>query len=267
MLLRHLYLHLRFFCAQAVSLIWLMACAASGPTIDSPTGNESGALAEWTLVPPPDCAVGSSGPTLNPRNSIRLARLSAIETLAANSLEIDVQTVSGVGPYGDFEIAAQALSGTLENARLVALWADVDRDGGFGSRVRQVFALACWPHAFVRDLPEPEYPFWLLEPPSDDGRICAAGIAGPTWKSGEQRDSALRDARLALAVALESRVEKRIYDDGRGVAKIARQIEPSPSALARAAAAERLERDWYDETGIGPIGLPGVLYGLACIED
>lgn len=258
---------LRLFCVQAVSLFWLTACVASAPTIDSPTGVESGALAEWARVPPSGCAVGSSGPTLNPRNSIRAARLSAIETLAAETLEIDVQTISGAGPDGGFEIAAQALSGTLANARLVALWADVDRDGGSGRRVRQVFALACWPNASVRDLPEPDYPFWLLEPPTDDGRICATGIAGPTWKSGEQPDSALRDARLALAVALESRVEKRIFDDGRGVAKIARQIEPSPSALARAATAEQLERDWYDETGMGPIGLPGVLYGLACIDD
>jgi hypothetical protein len=159
------------------------------------------------------------------------------------------------------------LSGTLVNARVVALWADVDDDNGSGRRIRQVYSLACWPDASLREIPEPPYPIWILEPPTHDGKICATGVAGPTWKSGDQRDSALRDARLALAAALESRIETRIFDDGRGVAKIARQIDPSPAALARAGSAVRLEQDWYDETGSGPIGLPGVLYGLACIED
>ena len=251
---------------QAVSLLWLTACSVSSPTADVLPGAESETLTEWTRNPPSGCAVGSSGPTLNPRDSSRFARLSAIEALAANSLAIDVQTISGVGPDGAFEIAAQALSGSLANARLVALWADVDRGDGFGHRVEQVYALACWPDASVRDLPEPAYPSWLLQPRSDAGEICATGIAGPTWNHDEQRDSALRDARLALAVALESRVEKRIFDDGRGVARIARRIEPSASALARAAEATELEGDWYDEAGVGPVGLPGVLYGFACIE-
>ena len=238
----------------------------SGSAVDVSRGVESEALTEWTRNPPSGCAVGSSGPTLNPRDSIRFARLSAIEALAANSLAIDVQTVSGVGPDGAFEIAAQSLSGSLENARLVAVWADVDHADGFGRRVSQVYALACWPDATVRDLPEPAYPSWLLEPRSDEGEICATGIGGPTWNRDEQRDSALRDARLALAVALESRVEKRIFDDGQGVARIARRIEPSASAVARAGKATELERDWYDENGVGPVGLPGVLYGFACIE-
>ena len=256
-----------FHCAQAVTLFWLTACAASAPTADSPTAIATGTLNEWALSPPSGCAVGSSGPTLNPRNAIRYARLSAIEALAADSLEVDVQSISGIGPDGTFEIAAQALSGTLVNARVVALWADVDDENGSGRRIRQVYSLACWPDASLRDIPEPPYPIWILEPPTHDGKICATGVAGPTWKSGDQRDSALRDARLALAAALESRIETRIFDDGRGVAKIARQIDPSPSALTRAATAIRLEQDWYDETGSGPIGLPGVLYGRACIED
>ena len=70
-----------------------------------------------------------------------------------------------------------------------------------------------------------------------------------------------------MAVALESRIEKRIFDDGHGVAKVAREINPSNHALVRAAAADELEKEWYDANGLGPIGLPGVLYGLACIED
>ena len=211
--------------------------------------------------------MGSSGPTLNPRNAIRYARMSAVEQLAADSLEVDVQTITGTGPDGVFEVAAQALSGTLRNGRIVALWANADRRDPSRARVRQVFALACWPDSSLGELPEPDYPTWLLEPPRESGQICATGIAGPTWRIDDQPSAALRDARLALAIALESRIEKRIFDDGHGVARIARQIDPSPRALGRAAAAEKLERDWMDQDGVGPIGLPGVLYGLACIED
>jgi hypothetical protein len=248
----------------------LVACFAScaGSSGKSDSG-ESAARARvaWVDAAPPECAVGSSGPTLNPRNSIRNARLAAIEALAAGSLEVDIQTISGVGSKGSFEVSAQALSGTLENARIVAVWADTRTRGSVRSRVRQVYALACWPKASLSDLPAPDYPRWLIEPPAEKGQICATGIAGPTRKSDEQPESALRDARLALAAALESRIEKRIFDDGRGVAKMARQVDPSPAALARANSASELDRDWFDVSGAGPIGLPGVLYGLACIED
>ena len=261
----------RIVWTQAASLLGLAACVMSTPTSPSstsPGADDRQAFARLLLDVPIGCAVGSSGPTRNPGNSIRYARMSAVEALAAESLEIDVQTISGIGPDGGaFEIASQALSGTLADARILALWADVDRIAGNRRRVRQVFALACWPDAAVPDLPDPDYPNWLIEPPRDGARICAAGIVGPTWKKAEQSASALRDARLALAVALESRIEKRIFDDGHGVAKIARQIDPSPAALARAASAQELEEEWYDESGRGPIGLPGVLYGLACIED
>jgi hypothetical protein len=224
-------------------------------------------LVRWVDAPPEGCGVGSSGPTLNPRRSILNARLSAIEALAAETLSIDVQTVSGEGPDGTFEVSAQALSGTLADARVVALWADVDRSHEDRPRVRQVYALACWPDASLRDLPDLDYPQWLVEPPAEAGRICAAGIAGPTRRPRDQPASALRDARLALAAAIESRIEKRVFDDGHGVAKVAQQVDPSPYALRRAATAEELEMEWYDASGTGPIGLPGVLYGLACIDE
>ena len=253
------------FFAQAAALLGLAACAVSGPA----PGATDRTLARWANAPPEGCAVGASGPTLNPRHAIRAARLAAIEALAAESLEVDVQSISGEGPDGSFEIAAQALSGSLEDARVVAVWADVEPGTTPRSRprVRRVHALACWPDAEPRDLPAPDHPAWLLDPPERAGRICAIGVAGPTRKSAAQSESALRDARRALAVAIESRIEKRIFDDGRGVARIARRVEASAAARDRAAEADALEREWLDEDGTGPLGLPGVLYGLACIED
>lgn len=258
---------------QATSLIGLVACLVSCATsqdgltpanalFDPPRG-----LVVWVDRPPADCSVGSSGPTLNPRNAIRYARLAAIDALAAGSLEVDVQTITGVGSGEGFEMSAQSLSGTLADARVPALWAETNPGQLGRRRLKQVYALACWPDADLSSLPELDYPRWLIEPPNEAGRVCATGIAGPTSKSRNQPKSALRDGRLALAVALESRIEKRVFDDGRGVARMARQIDPSASALARAAGAEELEKDWLDTGGVGPMGLPDVLYGLVCIED
>ncbi|MHA7836315.1 MAG: hypothetical protein ACX98W_02535 [bacterium] len=258
---------------QVAVLLGLAACAGSdagGPRDEGGAGSSSARAAilqRWIDMPPEGCGIGSSGPTLNPRDSIRSARLAAIEALAVDALAVDVQSITGDGSDGSFAISAQALSGVLADARVVALWADTDPRQGVRSRVRQVFALACWPDVTLRELPAPDYPGWLLDPPEEGGRICAVGIAGPTWRSEDQPVSALRDARLAIAVALESRVEKRIFDSGRGVARIARQVDPSAAALSRAAAAESLESRWLDEAGTGPVGLPGVLYGLACIDD
>ena len=264
---------------QATSLMGLVACLVSSSLVSCATKQDGltpasalfeppRGLVEWVDRPPAGCAVGSSGPTLNPRNSIRYARVAAIDALAAGSLEVDVQTITGVGSGRDgFEMSAQSLSGTLANARVPALWAETNPGQQGRRRVKQVYALACWPDADLSDLPGLDYPRWLIEPPDEAGRVCATGIGGPTWKSDNQRKSALRDGRLALAVALESRIEKRVFDDGRGVARIARQIDPSPAALARAAGAEELEDEWLDAGGVGPIGLPDVLYGLVCIED
>ena len=257
---------------QAASLLGLAACLAScagggSPGPFEPDTSRTSPQPTWVDEPPESCATGSSGPTLNPRNAIRYARANAIKALGAGSLPVEVNTITGTGSDGDFELTTQSISGMLADARIVAIWADTSTRGTLRSRVRQVHALACWPGASLRDVPRPDYPEWLLEPPSKGGRICATGIAGPTWKPEDQPVSALRDARLALAIALESRIEERIVDRGQGAARTAGSIDPSAAALARAATVQALSRDWLDVHGTGPIGLPGILYGLACLDE
>lgn len=273
-----------------VAALCFVACASSlscGRRSMS-VGQADSLHAEWVHSPPEGCVVGVSGPTLNPRNAIRNARFSAIERLAADSLSVDVQSMTGVGPYGSFEVSAQALSGSLANARIVSIWSETEPEAAREPTVRRlkwVYALACWPSAVARGTPRLTYPDWLIDPvlaaESEEmgqgeraktsirgmsrNRICAVGIAGPTWKRADQAASALRDARRALAVAFESRIEKRIFDDGHGTARILREVEPSSAALARADEATALIQGWYDERGDGPIGLAGVLYGLVCI--
>ena len=250
--------------ASLLGLVALFVSCASAPVEERFEAPRP--LAGWVDAPPAGCAVGSSGPTLNPRNAIRYARVSAIDALAAGSLSIDVQSITGTGSEGYFEMTAQSLSGVLADARIAALFGEVNPGREGRARLRQVFALACFPDADLSDLPEPGYPRWVVDVPAEEGRVCATGISGPTRKARDQAPSALGDARLALAIALESRIEKRVFDDGRGVARMAREIDPSPRALRRAAGAEALEERWLDEEGEGPLGLPGVLYGLVCVE-
>lgn len=246
-----------------------VSCGGTGP--GGPSAAERFApprpLPAWLDRPPESCAVGSSGPTLDPRNSIRHARVSALVNLAEDELDVDVQSITGSGRRGTFEMTTQSLSGQVADARIVAIFAETMTGADRRGRIRQVHALACRPEADGSRIPTPDYPAWLNEPTRGRSGICAIGIAGPTWKPEDQAASALSDARVSLGFALGSRIEKRIFDDGRGVVKTARQVDPTAGAIARAASAEALEEQWLDEDGDGPLGLVGVLYGLACIEQ
>lgn len=258
---------------QATSLLGLLACLVS--CAGSPRGGPSVAdrfapprpLPAWVDDPPRGCATGSSGPTLDPRSAIHSARAAALESLASDMLEVDVQSVTGTSSRGTFELTAQSLSGVLADARIAALFAETRPGADRRGRIRQVHALACWPDADRRGLPAPDHPRWIVEPPADAGQVCATGLAGPTWNPEDQPAAALADGQLALALALESRIEKRVLDDGRGVARLARRVDPSAAALARAERADALEEIWLDEEGTGPLGLLGVLYGLVCLEE
>ena len=210
--------------------------------------------------------MGASGPTLNPRDSIDRARQSAIAALGASTLEGEVQAVTGTRADANsgFALSAQSRSGDLDRARIVALWSDPG--SAASDRSRLVLALACLAGREPADLPTLPYPRWLIEPDPPPGRLCAMGLAGPTWDPEDQPARALEDARRALALSLESRVDERSFDRGGRAARIVRQVAPSEEALARASSAEALDRSWLDERGVGPVGLTGVLYGLACID-
>lgn len=241
-----------------------LACAL-GPG-DLSAGAPMRAAVAWVDQPPDGCHVGSSGPTLDPRDAVRGARAAAIDGLAQSTLQVEVQSISEEGDAGDFALSSQTLSGESRDVGVVALWAET-RLGERGSpRVRSVHALACplatGPPASV---PLP-YPDWLVGPRSDSATVCSVGLAGPTARASQQSASALRDAQKTLALALASRIEKRVWDDGRGVARVVRQIDPTEAAWARARRVSALEASWLDVYGAGPLGLPGVLYGLACLE-
>jgi len=163
------------------------------------------------------------------------------------------------------EITTQRTAGILADSRIVAMWSELDIEEGL-ARIEQVHALACIGEAVPSRLATPPYPAWVLQVPDGDDRLCALGISGPTRDPRNQEPTALDDGQRALAAALESQVYTRMVDDGRHVARIATWMETSEGSLARARRATELSEQWIDERGEGPLGLPGVLYGLVCVE-
>lgn len=220
----------------------------------------------WVDAPPPGCRVGSTGPTLDPGNALRAARAAAIEAMARGDLLAEIRSISGTGSHGDFELSTQSLSGVARDVRLVAFWGETRLAQGPTRRIDRVHALACGPEIPIAPSPGATPVEAWLASGSASQRICALGLSGPTWRREDQPARVLEDAQRSLALAIETRVEKRVLDRGRGVVRVAREVTPSASAQARARAATALEQEWRDEAGSGPLGLPGVLYGLACLD-
>jgi len=233
----------------------LLACA------NPPDGPD--AHANWLTKPPSGCAVGFSGPTLNPGDAIRRARTHSLENLAAETLGIEVRSELRLSESGSSEITEQAIIGIIQQSRIVAM-TSIEEPDGIGE-LREVYALACPNERRTSDIHHSELPDWILNVPRESDRLCATGIGGPTWYPQRQRQAAIRDARSALALAIESRIETRTLDSGRGLAHVSSSSASTERARDRANTVETLEAEWLDPDGRGPLGLEGVLYGLACV--
>jgi hypothetical protein len=145
------------------------------------------------------------------------------------------------------------------------MWSDVGVEGE-RVRIEQVHALACLGDVAPGRPTPPPYPDWVLSVPDEPSRLCALGVSGPTRDPRNQVPTALDDGQRALAAALESEVYTRLVDDGRHVAHVATWMETSAASLAHARRATELGEQWLDEDAEGPLQLPGVLYGLVCVE-
>ncbi len=239
----------------------LLACAGT------PEPGTDGRPA-WVDDPPARCAVGHSGPTLNPGHAIRQSRLNALESLAAAQLGTRIESdllIDGEGVVAQF--TEEHILGVLRDAQIVAMAADARGASAAARgalRSPAMFALACRGARAPAGLPAPDHPEWLLRVPDHGGRLCVHAIGGPTRRPEDQREAALRDGRAALAAALESAVERRVVDDGRNLARVFSNTKSTEWAIERASSVDTLEFEWLDESGRGPLGLRGVLYGVVC---
>jgi hypothetical protein len=221
-------------------------------------------------VAPPGCAIGFSGPTLDPGDAIRRARRNALEQLAASDLRTTTRLhselfVDGSGDGHGGEFSYQDITGSVTKSPIVAIWAELSKDPRSTTNVRHVYAMSCRRGVEPAGMSKPGVPAWVLNVPEDDSRTCALGVGGPTRNPRDQAPAALRDGRRALGAALESRLHQIIIDTGRTNPRVASQLETTSWALSRVASAENLDREWRDDSGSGPLGLKQVLYGLVCI--
>ena len=255
----------RFVCSTALaSVSAVLAC--TGPVF----APEPEPPPSWLSAAPVGCAIGFSGPTLNPGDAIRYSRQAALHQLAADDREalVRVQSelyVSGNDSQRGGEFSRQDIEGRVRDAQITAMWAELTVDLRSTTRVRHVYAMACREDQTPPGVPNPPFPSWVLNVPERDGEICALGVGGPTYDPRDQEPGTLRDGRQALAQALESRLHQIIIDTGRGSPRVASELATTDAALQRASAAEELDEQWSDREGVGPLGLRGVLYGLVCV--
>lgn len=249
----------------ALTLVSAVLACASAPIeeLDVPTPS-------WLQTAPEGCAIGFSGPTLDPGDAIRYARQAALRQLATGAADATVHVeselyVTGSDRRRGGEFTRQDIEGSIRDSRVVALWAERTRDPRSQTKVRHVYAMACAEGAEPPELRDPDFPDWLLNAPERDGEICAVGAGGPTYDPRDQEPSALRDARRALAEALESRLHQIIIDTGGSNPRVASELATTEAALARAESASEFDDQWSDPDGGGPLGLKGVLYGLICV--
>jgi hypothetical protein len=239
----------------------VLGCGTPASSPEPPRGS-------WLSQAPEGCAIGFSGPTMNPGSAIRNARTSALQSLvsgsAASSIHIQ-STLLTSSAERDREYTRQDIEGVVRGSRIVKMWAEVTADPPSSTRVRHVYALACDEGVTPPGVTEPDYPSWVLNLPRQPGRLCTLAVGGPTWDPRRQTSVALEDGRRALAEALESQLRQVIEDDGRSSPRVLSEMKTTERALAKAESANELDPKWRDDEGIGPLGLREVLYGVVCV--
>lgn len=231
--------------ALVVSILALvsLSCAHQQVLENSPS---------WLDHTPRDCAIGMSGPTLNPGDGLRYAQENARHNLAGATLGVKIERVI-LDSTEDLpmEQSSQEIRGRLNNIGIRAMWARA-KDSRTSSTTREVYALACEPGV-------------LLAGEQEEIPHCALGIAGPTLDPDDQQASALEDAVMALAARLETRIHTRIEDDGQSVVTFYRHSQVSDALVERARSGARKRQHWLDAKGAGPLVIKGVMYLLACL--
>jgi hypothetical protein len=245
-----------------------LAGAVSGcgtPTKPPEASDPSGS---WLSQAPEGCAIGFSGPTMNPGNAIRNARRSALQSLVSGSVTSSIHidsTLLTSGARRNREYTRQDIEGSVWESRIVKMWAEVTADPPSSTRVRHVYALACEKGASPPGVTEPDYPDWVMNLPQRPGKTCALAVGGPTWDPSHQATAALEDGQRALAEALESHLRQVIEDDGQRNPRVMSEMKTAEWAVSKAASVDALDAEWLDEDGIGPLGLRKVLYGTVCV--
>ncbi len=82
----------------------------------------------------------------------------------------------------------------------------------------------------------------------------------------DQKSNALEDASKAIAQSMQSYIKQTSEDDGTSQVEFYSSITIKESLIENITKAAKEKESWLDIKATGPLGLPNVLYILACIS-
>lgn len=212
------------------------------------------------------CALGHSGPTVNPGDSMRNAMEVARQELAAQKLKARIVDFNDINTKDATEYNFQEIEGMLENTAIVASHTDGRPDDPH-FLTRESYALACMQgqEARVSGGLNKAVPEWVrtYHPPAN-GEVCVLGISGPTMNSWDQEKYALRNGAEALVRMRSVHVYSAMSTEGDQVMAWNHAEEIGDGAIEAQLAGAKIKEKWADTKGQGPYRLPGVLYTLVC---
>jgi hypothetical protein len=210
--------------------------------------------------PTQGCALGISGPTLDPARALREARDDAFAALAAEQLGVDVSSEVGWAGTRVHVRARERTSGRLQGVWIAGLR---PRPGG------GIDAIACVAHVDARASARFRNAAIRWPPAFRRQPRCALGVAGHRLGPGDQQRVAWHDAREMLARAVEARVVHRLELEAQRRPRRGHSVRPTAVSTQLIEEAEdHLERrEWLDEKGRGPLRRPGLLYVELCLPE
>lgn len=212
------------------------------------------------------CALGHSGPTVNPGDSMRNAMEVARQELAAQKLNARIVDFNDINKQDATEYNFQEIEGMLENTAIVASHTDGRPDDPH-FLTRESYALACLQgrEARVSGSLNKAVPEWIrVYQPPKGGQVCALGISGPTLNAWDQEKYALRNGAEALVRMRSVHVYSAMSTEGDQVMAWNHAEEIQDGDIEAQLASAKVTQKWADPKGLGPYRLPGVLYTLVC---
>jgi hypothetical protein len=167
------------------------------------------------------------------------------------------------------EVILEQAEGWVRRSTIVALWYD-ERGEGPNGAAGTAYAAACLGEqapASTRDWiarmeARRAAPAWVYGVAAPAGKICAAGVSGPTMEAKDSPANAEAAARAEVAegIAAHVKLAAGIFDDETVVGAVTDVPESCRAQADQAAVVER----WSDERGVGPIPFPGMSYAFVC---